>query len=244
MNWLTKHYFGEGKGIDKNAPKPTGLRLLAHVLGREWWELIKLNLLFIAFSLPVVTLPAAYGAMVRISVEMIEDRTVYLWRDFWAAFRAGFIRTSLLGAVLFGSGLLCAQAISTYANAAKTNLAFAVPLAIGLAVAVALPLFSAHVFVALSMGRNRPLSTILKASAIGVLTRPMPGLAALVVVALLWLAHIWFYPISVLLPVLVNFSLGALVTSFATLKGVRLGLDFCTTDLEDGTAARSNSQLA
>ncbi|MEO5806292.1 YesL family protein [Devosia sp.] len=238
MNWLTNYYFGEGKGIDKNAPKPTGLRLLAHVLGREWWELIKLNLLFIAFSLPLITLPAAYGAMVRISVEMIEDRTVYLWRDFWAAFRTGFVRTSVLGALLCGGGLLCAQAISTYATAAKASLAFAPPLAIALLVAVALPLFGAHLFAALGLGRDRPLRDVLRASAIGVLTRPLPGLAALAVVALLWLAHIWFYPVSVLLPVLVNFSLGALVTSFATLKGVRLSLAFCTTEPEDGAAAR------
>ena len=239
MNWLTNYYFGEGKGIDKNAPRPTGLRLLADVIGREWWELIKLNLLFIAFSLPLVTLPAAYAAMVRISVDMIEDRTVYLWRDFWAAFRSGFVRASLLGALLCAGGLLCAQAISTYATAAKTSLTFAPPLAIALVVAVALPLFSAHLFVALAVGRNRPVLELLKASAIGVVTRPMPGLAALVVVALLWLAHIWFYPFSVLLPVLVNFSLGALVASFATLKGVRLGLSYCTTEMEDGTAAGS-----
>lgn len=244
MNWLTNYYFGEGKGIDKNAPKPTGLWLLAHVLGREWWELVKLNLLFIAFSLPLVTLPAAYGAMVRISVEMIEDRTVYLWRDFWAAFRTGFVRTSVLGALLCGVGMLSALAIASYAAAAKTSLVFATPLAIAVVVAIALPLFSAHLFVAFAVHRNRPLRDLLRASAIGMLTRPLPGLVALVVVALLWIAHIWFYPVSVLLPVLVNFSLGALLTSFATLKGVRLGLSFCTTEMEDGTAGRPKSQVA
>ena len=61
MNWLANFYFGEGPGIPKDAPKPEGLRLLASVLGREWWALVKLNLLFIAFSLPIVTLPAAYS---------------------------------------------------------------------------------------------------------------------------------------------------------------------------------------
>ncbi len=28
MNWFLNFYFGEGPGIDKNAPKPKGLKLL------------------------------------------------------------------------------------------------------------------------------------------------------------------------------------------------------------------------
>ena len=90
MNWLANFYFREGPGIPKDAPKPEGLRLLASVLGREWWAFLKLNLLFVAFSLPIVTLPAACFATVSICVAMIEDRNVYLWRDFWSAFRSRF----------------------------------------------------------------------------------------------------------------------------------------------------------
>ena len=41
MNWLYNLYFREGPGIPKDAPKAEGLRLLAAVLRREWWELTK-----------------------------------------------------------------------------------------------------------------------------------------------------------------------------------------------------------
>jgi len=244
MNWLTNYYFGEGPGIDKDAPKPTGLRLLTHVLGREWWELLQLNLLFIAASLPLVTLPAAYAAMVRVTLDMVEDRPVYLWRDFWNAFRASFVRATLLGVLLAGASLLCAQALSGYGAAANENLAYAAPLAIAVVVALAVPLIAMHLFVALAVRGNHSMSALIKAAAIGAIARPLPGLAALAVVALLWLAHISFYPASVLLPVLVNFSLGALVTSFAVHSGVRLGLSYCTSTLEEGSAARAKSQSA
>ena len=48
MNWFLNYYFAEGPGIPKDAPAPKGLSLLASVLGREWWDLLKLELLFIA----------------------------------------------------------------------------------------------------------------------------------------------------------------------------------------------------
>ncbi|MCX2721496.1 YesL family protein [Roseibium salinum] len=224
MNWFLNHYFDEGPGIPKDAPRPEGLRLLASTFGREWWELLKLNLLFLAFCLPVVTLPAAYYAMVRISLTMIEDRNVYLWRDFWSAFRSRFWMTTALGILFAGGEALALLAARTYAQASLDQIAFSAPLAVSVTVAVLLPLYAAHLFVARALGEDRSFSGLAKAAAIGLLARPLPGIAALGFVALLWLAHILFYPASALLPVLVNFSLGALVTSFAVLEGVRHGL--------------------
>jgi uncharacterized membrane protein YesL len=223
MNWVYNFYFAEGPGIPKDAPKPEGLRLLAHVLGREWWELLKLNLLFVAFSLPLVTLPAAYFATVSICVAMIDDRNVYLLRDFWSAFRSRFLVATMLGLSFCVAGALTVLALQAYAEAAKGDLLFAAPLAIAVVFAALLPLWAAHLFAALVRGKDRALPEVAKAALIGVLVQPLPGLAALLFVALLWLAHILFYPASALLPVLVNFSLGAMVTSFAVLKGVEFG---------------------
>jgi uncharacterized membrane protein YesL len=244
MNWMYNFYFAEGPGIPKDAPKPEGLRLLAHVLGREWWELLKLNLLFIAFSLPLVTLPAAYLATVRICVAMIEDRNVYLFRDFWSAFRSRFLLATLLGLSFCCAGALAVLAVRTYAEAAKDDLLFVAPLTIAVAVSVLLALWTTHLFVALARGEHRPLSDMAKAAVIGVLARPLPGLAALLFVALLWLAHVLFYPASVLLPVLVNFSLGALVTSFAVLKGVEFGFSHIGFVPREGTTGGPEMQSA
>jgi len=238
MNWAYNFYFREGPGIPKDAPKPQGLRLLAAVLGREWWELLKLNLLFIAFSLPVITLPAAWYATVSISVTMIEDRNVYLLRDFRDAFCSRLAVSTLVGLLFGASGTLGFLAVRTYAEAAKTNLLFVAPLTIAVTVSALLLLLNAHLFVALTKGAGRPLADIFMASAIGVIARPLPGLAALFIVALLWLAHILFYPASVFLPVLVNFSLGALVTSFAVLKGVQIGLSYLDSVRKHGTIRR------
>jgi uncharacterized membrane protein YesL len=244
MNWVYNFYFREGPGIPKDAPKPTGLRLLAHVLGREWWELLKLNLLFIAFSLPIVTLPAAYLATVSICLAMIEDRNVYLLRDFWSAFRTRFLTATLLGVLFICAGALTILAVRTYAEAAKNDLLYAAPLTIAVAAAVLLPLLGTHLFVALAQSKRRSLHDVTKAAAIGLLARPFPGLAAIMFVALLWLAHVLFYPASVFLSVLVNFSLGALVTSFAVLEGVEFGFSHISKVPRQGTAGRPELQSA
>lgn len=244
MNWIYNIYFREGPGIPKDMPKPEGLRLLAVVLGREWWGLLKLNLLFIAFSLPIVTLPAAWYATVSISVMMIEDRNVYLWRDFWSAFRSHLLFTTGFGLGLSAGGALSYLAIGAYAEAARSNLLFVPPLTIAMTFASLLPLFGAHVFVALVKGAGRSLPDVLKASAVALIARPSPGLAALFVVGLFWLAHILFYPVSVFLPVLVNFSFGALVTSFAVLKGVQFGFSHIAGVSENATTRRPATQSA
>ena len=223
MNWVANFYFREGPGIDKDAPKPEGLRLLGAVLCREWWDLLRLNVLFIAACLPLVTVPAAYAAAVSVCVAMIEDRNVYLWRDFWAAFRAKFWISTFGGVCLATAGGLVWFALPVYAAQAKDNLIFAAPFAVAASLAVLLPLFAAGFFAALAKAEGSPLGQVARIAGLAVLARPLQGLAALAVVAGLWLAHVLFYPVSVFLPVLLNFSLGALLMSFAMLKGVELG---------------------
>jgi uncharacterized membrane protein YoaK (UPF0700 family) len=109
---------------------------------------------------------------------------------------------------------------------------------------VLLPLLAIHLLVGIAVGAGRSLADIAKASAIAALAHPLPGLAALLFVALLWLAHILFYPASILLPVLVNFSLGALVTSFAVLKGVQFGFSRITDAPRQAPTRRPRRQSA
>lgn len=235
MNWLYNFYFREGPGISKDAPRPTGWRLLAATFGREWWELLKLNLLFIAVALPIVTLPAAYFAMTAVTVSMLEDRNVYLWRDFWTAFRARWRESTLTGFGLLGAIGLAGFAVRSYALAAQDNLAFTPLLVIAGCVLLLALLFGMHVFTAMALAPKSSNVAVFKGAAIGLLARPLPGLAVCAPISLLWIVHILFYPASVFLPVLVNFSLGALLTGFAVLEGVRFGLSHSRIRASDPT---------
>ena len=130
MRWLTAHITREGPGVPKIAPPKTGLELLADVVRREWWMLLELNLLFILFALPLVTLPAAQVAASRVSALMLHDRSVYLLRDFWEAFRSRFWRATALGVLAFVAIAAGSYATVSFLQAAKTSILYVLPLVI------------------------------------------------------------------------------------------------------------------
>lgn len=92
-------------------PRPKGLKLLGHVFVRQWWNLIWLNILFWAFSLPIITFPAALKAMTKVCVTMLEEDRVELWQEFWGAFREDFLKTTLVGAAMAAMVGICAAGL-------------------------------------------------------------------------------------------------------------------------------------
>lgn len=88
------------EGAGKPLPQSGFLRLLM-ISGTHFWKLVGVNLLFLLFSLPVVTLPAALCALNRVCILIYRKGNCFLWMDFREEFRRSFLR-SLLPAVLFG----------------------------------------------------------------------------------------------------------------------------------------------
>lgn len=223
MQWLEAMWSREGKGIAKDAPKRHGLALFGEIITRELSELVKLNLLFLASALPLITLPAAIFATASICRMMVEDRNIYLLRDYLEAMRAHALRATIWS---LASGLalwICGQAILTYGAKSHENLIYVVPLAVSLLATGFVGLSSAH-FIVLSVMSRRKALELLKLSALATLVRPLPSLAALGFAAGLWLLHVLFYPISVFMPVTINISLGLFALSFAADKGARMVL--------------------
>lgn len=85
--------------IPKDAPRKKGIVRFLDTLWREFFALIKLNLLFLVFCIPVITIPAALTAMSKVTVMMVRDENCFLWHEFWAAFKRDFSR-SLLGGIV------------------------------------------------------------------------------------------------------------------------------------------------
>lgn len=97
MGFFGNRYDREGPG----RPMPEGgIARYAVLLATHFWKLIGLNLLFVAFSLPVITLPAALCAMNRVCMLLIRNGHCFLWQDFIEEFKRSFVR-SLLPAVFF-----------------------------------------------------------------------------------------------------------------------------------------------
>lgn len=79
-------------------------RLLRCVV-RDAITLIKLNLVFFVFCLPLISIPAALTAMTKVSILLQREEPVSVLSDFFQAFRDEFFCSLLCGLVL-GSVLL------------------------------------------------------------------------------------------------------------------------------------------
>jgi uncharacterized membrane protein YesL len=217
MNWLTQYLTREGPGVPRHAPPKRGLALLADVVAREWWTLIELNLLYALCCLPLVTIPAAQVAMTRVCVLMLEDRPVYLLRDFRQTFVARFWRTTAFGTIALVAVGLAGFAAVFFAQAARNEILLALPLSASAATAIFAMLTAAHGFALIAMG-DRPLGATIRLALLGALARPLPALGAFGVVAVLWLLHVALYPASIFMPALFNFSFGTLAVTFGVHK--------------------------
>jgi len=220
MQWLRDSWTKEGPGVPKDAPKKHGIALFAEILRREWWEMVKLNLLFILASLPLVTIPASVAAMASVSLAFVEDRNTYVARDFGAAFRRHFGTATIASLVLGGAVAFGSYAIHCYALLAKESLVFAAPVGISLATTVFIGIFACHYLVLMVMG-DLPSLQLVRLAALASLARPLPAIGALGFVAGLWLVHILFYPVSVFMPVTMLFSLGMFAIVFGVHRAAK-----------------------
>jgi len=75
---------------DKNAPPKKGIALFFSILFREYKNLIVVNLIFILFSLPVITIGPAFAGMIHVIFKIIRDRPVFPFSDFIDGFKKIF----------------------------------------------------------------------------------------------------------------------------------------------------------
>lgn len=66
---------------------------------RRFVDVVKLNFLWVLFSLPIVTLGASTVAVYSVTLKMVEDREGYVARDFLKAFKANLRQGIPLGLI-------------------------------------------------------------------------------------------------------------------------------------------------
>ena len=150
-----------GRGIDPNAPKKQGVALFFEILWREFWELLKLNMLFLLFCLPVVTIPAAITAMSGITLTMVRDENHFLWQDFLRVFKREFGRSLAAGWIVLLGMAATGYGVIFYSGMADMGWFRLVPSALGAVGFVILYCMTFYVFPQLAL-LNVPVKAVLK----------------------------------------------------------------------------------
>lgn len=216
MGFFGNRYDREGAGL----PLPEGgIRRYVVLLAIHFWKLIGLNLLFVLFSLPVITMPAALCAMNRVCMLLIRNGYCFLWQDFWEEFRRSFLR-SLLPALFFLLLIFFAYyAMSLGLTNARLPLWSLLFWAVGIGTAVAGICWGSYFFALVSLldQNNRG---VLKNAWLLCMIRPRSALAVFVIIAAAGFAMAILMPVSIFLMIgctagLVQYSVCFLVYDLA-----------------------------
>ena len=209
-----------GPGIPKDAPVKKGLELFWDILFREFFELVKLNLLFCAFCLPIVTIPAACAAMSKITVTMVRDRNHFLWTDFWAEFKTDFKKSTGAGALVFlgiGAGVF---GVWFYSKMLASSTLFYLPLALSCLIVLVLTVMGFYVFPMIALV-DLSLKKIIQNSFLLTFVCLHYNLLALVITAGLTLLALSLLPVTLLLFAFLWFALMNFITTFCAYYGIR-----------------------
>lgn len=220
MSLYARLYEKEGPGVDRNAPRPKGLRAFFGMLAREWKGLVCLNLLFVLCCLPVFTLGAACGAMTSVTMRMARDQPCSPAADFCDVFRREFRRYSLAGWLGAGLLLLLAAALAGYLRFSLNSplflplfmLAAAAALVFGLCWRFVLPLCAVTALPLRAVLRN---ALCLGAACV---RYALPALACELALAF---ACVLFFPVAWPLLLACGFSLLSSIGSFSAWAGIR-----------------------
>ena len=71
-----------GPGVSKNAPKKNRFFLFWELYFRKFWKLILANLLYVLFSLPLVTVGLAEAGLTYITRNYVREKHAFVWGDF------------------------------------------------------------------------------------------------------------------------------------------------------------------
>ncbi len=220
MKIFSRDFNKEPKVDFKDLPPKKGLALFMQVFAQEFWTLIKLNLLFVLFCIPVVTIPAATTASIKITLNMVREKNFFLWFEFFKCFKQEFKKSTVAGFILVICLALSVAGI-IYSGASELG-DFASNVITGTEIAVLFIsiLLSMYVYPMIAITYLN-IGTIFKNALILIVVRLPYNLFALIMCGLLALAGYVLFPLSILLAIFCLFSWMQLITAFCAYSGLK-----------------------
>lgn len=183
----------------------TGAALYFYRIWCHLGQLSGTNLLFLLFSIPVITIPAAYAAMSKVTVLIVRNEPVHVWEDFFGTFRSCFLPSLPVGLATMSAPVLAFYAVPFYRTYAQQNPMFLAPLAIVVLATLFQILMSFYSFPMLA-NLDLKAGTVIRNSALLALAKLPQNLLTLLITALIWVIAVLFLPLSLIAVVFVLFS--------------------------------------
>lgn len=220
MRLFTPNFEREGPGVDKNEPSKKGISLFFYLLTTRFWDILKLNMLFILYSLPILTIGPAFGAMTSITMSIVQNKHIFLFSDFHEAFKLNWKQSlvcSIISCIMF---ILLSTSIIFYFNSAQNNAMYYIVVFFCIFITI-LFLFAWLYIYPLLTTVSLSLKDILKNAillSIVCFKNTFWGAFAFGIVLGL---NVFFFPLTLPLYLVLSFSLLSFISSFSTWDGIK-----------------------
>jgi Predicted integral membrane protein len=200
------------------APPPEkGIKRYFFVAGTHFWLLMRLNLLFVLFCLPVVTIPASISALTRVSLNLTREGITFLWSDFFKEFKLSFAKSWILGGIWVLFGLIGYLAYAPMLHDVYANLD---KMIVGIVIFAFLYIYSCYFFSMLAL-IDLPVGIIMKNSLLMVILEMRRNILLILLPFLICVAIVMFLPYTIPVILLLGFSFASLMVSVITIEPIK-----------------------
>ena len=212
--FLDKSQFEPCPEEEADLPEKTGPKRFLQIIQVEFLSLIKLNLLFLAGCIPVVTIPVSLFAAHRVVRKMVLGEAVVCWRDYQEGWKTGWKRGYGAFFLTFFPMGLGAYGASFYLCHAQQSLLLIFPFAFCVCVFLVAALSSTYLYGLLCDGR--PVKGAVRPALLLGVAKPLRAFLAALCWYVLPLLAILFFPLSGAYLALLGFTFPLLLGSFYT----------------------------
>lgn len=213
-------YSKPGKGVRKDEPQRSRFAQFFILVQRKFWKLIQLNLIYILFCIPIVTIGPATSAMAYVLRQYANEMPVFLFSDFWDAFKANWKQSFVHGLIFTLVGALLVVSVQFYWMNAGNHAWMYLPL--GVCFMIGLVMVMANFYINLMIVTlDLKLSAIIKNGFLLSILCLKTNLITLLIVILFSAVMILFFPITIFVMLFLGFSFIWFVIVYNSYRGVK-----------------------
>lgn len=220
MRIFSPNFQREGPGVKKDEALKEGISLFFQLLITRFWDILKLNIIFIIYCIPLVTIGPAFGALTSINMSMIQRKHIYIFSDFHEAFKANWKQSLVCSFIISLIFTLLYIALLYYFRFAHGKPIFYVIFFVCLSITALFGFACMYIYPLLTTV-SLSIKDIFKNSIfLSIVCLKDTLLGTLVYVIILGI-NIFFFPFTFPLFLIFTFSLLSFISSFTSWPGIK-----------------------
>lgn len=213
-NFFKVNRFEEaGPGVDKGQSNKKRFFLFWEIIIRKFWKLILLNLLYVLFCIPIVTIGPATAAFTYVLRNFSQEEHAFIWGDFIDAFKKNFKQAFAMGLIDLVAIVMLIVAVPFYYDALKAGWFYYIPF-IMCSGAGLVALFMNYYVYLMIVSLDLKLKDILKNAFVLSCVSWKTNLITTFFLAVILIPAVLFYSIGIPVFLLIGFSFVGMIVCF------------------------------